>query len=304
MRALTAITEKHQKVIVVTGATGQQGGAVAKHLLAAGWQVRALTRDVHKPAAQTLAAAGAVVVAADNEDRASLDEAMQGAYGAYSVQNFWLPGVGAEGEIRQGKNVADAAKAAGVRHFVYSSVGAAHRGMGQAHFASKWEIEEYIRSLALPFTILRPVAFMDNLNRQRSEITNGTFMGMGLPPQKTRQMVAVDDIGAFAALVFARPDRYVGQTIELAGDELTEIQTVATLSRVIGRQVQMVPPSLPGGIASPERLAMLRFFTGEGYSANIAALREIYPGLHTFEQWLRENGWGDAEPEPMSLAGN
>jgi uncharacterized protein YbjT (DUF2867 family) len=260
---------------------------------------------MHKPAAQTLAAAGAVVVAADNEDRASLDEAMQGAYGAYSVQNFWLPGVGAEGEIRQGKNVADAAKATGIRHFVYSSVGAAHRGMGQAHFVSKWEIEEYIRSLALPFTILRPVAFMDNFNWQRSAITSGTFPGMGLPPEKTRQMVAVDDIGAFAALAFARPERYVGETIELAGDELTEIQIVATLSRVIGRQVQIVPSSLPeGGIASPERLAMLRFFTGEGYSADIAALREIYPGLHTFEQWLRENGWEKAEPEPMSLAGS
>ena len=192
-------------LIVVTGATGQQGGAVARHLLADGWRVRALTRDPGKPAAQALTEAGAELFAADNDDRASLDAAFQGAYGVYSVQNFWLPNVGAEGEVRQGKAVADAAKAAGVKHLVYSSVGAAHRGMGQAHFATKYEIEEYIRSLDLPHTILRPVFFMENFNWQRPQITNGTYPGMGLRPEKGIQMVAVDDIGAFAALAFGEP---------------------------------------------------------------------------------------------------
>src|SRR5512133_711119 len=118
--------ERENKIIVVTGAAGKQGGAVARHLLSKGWKVRGLTRDLNKPAAQALRSAGAEMVRADNDDRVSLDRAMQGAYGAFSVQNFWIPGVGAEGEVRQGKNVADAAKAAGIRHFVYSSVGAAH----------------------------------------------------------------------------------------------------------------------------------------------------------------------------------
>jgi len=226
-----------EKIISVTGATGQQGGAAARHLLAKGWNVRALTRDPSKPAAQALAAAGAEIVQADNDDRASLDRAMQGAYGAFSVQNFWLPGVGAGGEIRQGKNIADAAKAAGIEHFVYSSVGAAHRGMGQAHFASKWEIEQYIQSLGLPYTILRPVAFMDNYNWQRAAITNGTFTGWGLRPDKGLQLIAADDIGAFAELVFAHPQDYLGKTLEIAGDELTEPQIAATFTRVIGRPV-------------------------------------------------------------------
>src|SRR5512133_828743 len=125
--------DRGNRLIVVTGATGKQGGAVARHLLAKGWQVRGLTRDLDKPAAHALRSAGAEMDRADNDDRISLDQAMQGAYGAFSVQNFWIPGVGTEGEIRQGKNIADAAKAAGIQHFVYSSVGSAHRGMGQAH---------------------------------------------------------------------------------------------------------------------------------------------------------------------------
>ena len=102
----------NNKVIAVTGATGQQGGAVARKLLADGWKVRALTRDVDKPAAQELAALGAEIFAGDMNDRAELDAAFKGAYGVFSVQNFWLPNVGFEGEIKQGKNVADAAKAA------------------------------------------------------------------------------------------------------------------------------------------------------------------------------------------------
>src|SRR5512145_1023567 len=187
----------NDKIIAVTGATGQQGGAVARKLLADGWKVRALTRDANKPAAQELASLGAEVVPGDMENRAELAAAFKGAYGVFSVQNFWLPGVGFEGEIRQGKNVADAAKAAGVQHLVYSSVGAARRGMGQKHFESKWIIEQYIQSLGIPYTILRPVAFMENYNWSRAYILNGTFSANGLRPDKKHQIIAVEDIAAF-----------------------------------------------------------------------------------------------------------
>jgi uncharacterized protein YbjT (DUF2867 family) len=291
-------------LIVVTGATGQQGGAVARRLLAKGWKVRALTRELSKSAAQALASAGAEVVQADNDDRASLDRAMQGAYGVFSVQNFWLPNVGKEGEVRQGKQVADAAKSAGIQHLVYSSVGAAHRGMGQEHFATKYEIEQYIQALDLPFTILRPVAFMENYFWQRAAITNGTFTSWGLRPDKGLQLVAVDDIGVFVEMALANPAEYLGRTIELAGDELTEAQIAATLSQVIGRPVQLAQRSAPeGGQPTPEQMAMFRFFNGQGYDADIPALRKTHPGLRTFEQWLRGTGWENAQPEPMPEAG-
>jgi uncharacterized protein YbjT (DUF2867 family) len=287
------------KIIAVTGATGQQGGAVARKLLADGWKVRALTRDLDKPAAQELVSLGAEIVPGDMDKRAELDAAFHGVYGVFSVQNFWLPTVGFEGEIRQGKNVADAAKAAGVQHLVYSSVGSAHRGMGQKHFDSKWQIEQYIQSLGVPYTILRPVVFMDNYNWSRAYLLNGTFTGMGLRPEKEIQMVAVEDIGAFAALAFANRDQYLGKTLELAGDALTEAQIAETFTKVIGRLVNLTPPS-GGGWGDPEeRAAGFNFFNGKAYDADIPALRKLHPGLLTFEQWLRKNGWENAEPIPL-----
>ena len=290
----------NNKVIAVTGATGQQGGAVARRLLANGWKVRALTRDASKPAAQELASLGAEIAAGDMEKRAELEAAFKGAYGVFSVQNYWLPNVGFEAEIRQGKNTADAAKAAGVEHLVFSSVGAAHRGAGQKHFESKWIIEQYIESIGIPYTILRPVSFMENHNWSRAAILNGTFTGMGLAPEKKMQKIAVEDIGVFAGIVFAEPKKYFGKTLELAGDELTEAQTAEVFSKVIGRPVKLSAPSGGGGRRTDEEMAaMFKFFSGEAYTADIPALRKIHPGLLTFEAYLRKNGWENAQPIPM-----
>jgi uncharacterized protein YbjT (DUF2867 family) len=287
------------KIIAVTGATGQQGGAVARKLLADGWKVRALTRDINKPAARELASLGAELIAGDMDNRAELDAAFHDVYGVFSVQNFWLPNVGFEGELRQGKNVADAAKAAGVQHLVYSSVGSAHRGMGQKHFDSKWQIEQYIHSLDIPYTILRPAAFFENFNWERAAILNGTFNAIGLRPEKERQLIAVEDIAAFAALAFEKPEQFLGKTIELAGDALTETQLADTFAKVIGRPVKLTIPT-GGGWGDPEEMkAMFSFFNGEAYNADIPALRKLHPGLLTFEQYLRKNGWENANPVPM-----
>lgn len=289
----------NDKIIAVTGATGQQGGAVARKLLAEGWKVRALTRDVSKPAAQELKSLGAELIAGDMDSRSDLDAAFAGAYGVFSVQNFWLPNVGFDGEIRQGKNVADAAKAAGVKHLVYSSVGSAHRGMGQKHFESKWIIEQHIHALDVPFTILRPVAFFDNFNWERPAISNGIFNAMGLRPEKERQMIAVEDIAVFVALAFAKPEEYLGKTIELAGDALTESQLADVFTKVVGRPVQLTLPTGGGWGSEEEMKAMFAFFNGQAYDADIPVLRKLHPGLLTFERYLRKNGWENLQPMPM-----
>ena len=290
----------NDKVIAVTGATGQQGGAVAQKLLADGWKIRALTRDLDKPAAQALASAGAQLVAGDMDSRSELDAAFEGAYGVFSVQNFWLPSVGYEGEIQQGRNVANAAKAANVRHLIYSSVGAAHRGMGQKHFESKWIIEQYIQSLDIPYTILRPAAFFENFNWERASILNGKFNAIGLRPEKERQLIAVEDIAVFVALALANPQEYLGKTIELAGDALTESQLAETFANVIGRPVELSMPTEGGWGSEEEMNAMFNFFNGEAYDADIPALRKLRPGLLTLEEYLRRNGWENAQPIPMS----
>jgi uncharacterized protein YbjT (DUF2867 family) len=285
--------DHHNQTILVTGATGRQGGAVARHLLADGWRVQALVREPGKPTAEALAEQGIELVHGDLDDAASLKRALAGVYGVYSVQNFWLPGVGVEGERRQGKTLADAAGDADVKHFVYSSVGGAERNTGIAHFESKWQIEHHIRALGLPATVLRPVYFMENLFWQRQSIVEqGILSQPALRPDVTLQMIAVDDIGAFAALAFAKPEQFVGKAMEIAGDEMTLPEAAEVLSRVSGRPVRYVPAETPPGGANADNLKMQEWFNESGYQAYIPALRRLYPGLTNLETWLQRTGWG------------
>jgi uncharacterized protein YbjT (DUF2867 family) len=158
------------------------------------------------------------VVKGDLEDPASLTQATHGVYGVYSVQDFWS--VGVKREVQQGKNMADAAKKAGVEHFVYNSVGGAERNTGIGHWESKWEIEKHIRKLGLPATVLRPAGFMENYYVDQVEI--GILQGHLYDPvraDKPYQTIASDDIGEFVALAFERPKDFTGLELEIAGSE-------------------------------------------------------------------------------------
>jgi uncharacterized protein YbjT (DUF2867 family) len=288
------------RTILVSGATGQQGGAVARELLKRGFGVRALTRDPEKPAAKELAERGAEVVRGDLDDRSSIDRVLEGAYSVFSVQNFWETGY--EREVQQGKTVADAAKAAGVEHFVYSSVGSAHRETGIPHFDSKWEVEEHVREIDLPYTILRPVFFMQNWEVfGRDQILGGT-LAQPLDLDKPFQTVAVEDIGVFAAVAFENPDEWIRREMDLAGEEMTMPEYAETFSRVIGRKVNyyQVPWDQFEQAAGEESYRMYRWFNDYGYEADIAALRKEHPGLVSFEQYLRTHGWENAQPPAQS----
>jgi uncharacterized protein YbjT (DUF2867 family) len=197
--------------------------------------------------------------------------------------------LGVDVEERQGKALADAASAAGVGHFVYASVGGAERNTGIPHFESKWAIEKRVGELGLPATVLRPVFFMENFNPQRESILNGIFTSRGIKPDKPLQLIAADDVGAFAALAFANPQDYIGQALEIAGDELTEPQIVETMVKVIGRPVNIVPAEGPPRYK--DLVKMVDWFNEKGYAADIPALRARYPGLMTLETWLRRSGW-------------
>jgi uncharacterized protein YbjT (DUF2867 family) len=283
-----------ERVVLVVGATGKQGGAVARSLLDRGFQVRALTRDPHKPEVQALDEQGAEVVQGGMDDRSAMDRALEGAYGVFSMQNFWETGY--DREVQQGKTVADAAKAAGVEHFVYSSVGSAHRQTGIPHFESKWEIEEHVREVGLPYTILRPVFFMQNWEMMREMVLGGT-LAQPLDPDKSFQQVAVEDVGAFAAIAFENPDRWIGREVDLAGDEQTMPEIAETFGHVIGREVSyyQVPWDQIEEQMGEEFTVNYRWFNDVGYEANIAALQQEYPELTTFERYLRSHGWEGAE---------
>jgi uncharacterized protein YbjT (DUF2867 family) len=283
-----------ERLILVCGATGKQGGAVARSLLDRGFRVRALTRDPQKPEAQALSEQGAEVVQGDMEDRSAMDRVVEGAYGIFSVQNFWETGY--DREVQQGKTVADAAKAAGVEHFVYSSVGSAHRQTGIPHFESKWEVEEHVRQIGLPYTILRPTFFMQNWEWTREMILGGT-LAQPLDPDKPFQQVAVEDVGAFAAIAFENPDRWIGREVDLAADEQSMTEIADTFSRVIGREVSyyQVPWDQFEEQMGEEGTLNLRWINDVGYEADIAALRQEYPELTIFERYLRSHGWEGAE---------
>ena len=287
-------TQNAERLILVTGATGKQGGAVARSLLDRGFRVRALTRDPQRPEAQALTEQGAEVVQGDMDDRSAMDRVLDGAYGAFSVQNFWEAGY--DLEVQQGKTVADAAKEAGVEHFVYSSVGSAYRETGISHFDSKWEIEKHVRELGLPYTILRPVFFMQNWEMMQEPILGGT-LAQPLDPDKPFQQVAVEDIGAFAAIAFEHPDGWIGREVDLAGDEQTMPEIAETFGRVIGREVEyyQVPWDQLEEQMGEEYAVMYRWFNEVGYEADIAALRQEYPELTTFERYLRSHGWENAK---------
>ncbi len=284
------------KKILVTGATGQQGGAVVRHLLSrVDFEVRALTRDPYKPAAQALARKSVEVVAGDLDDRASVERALEGIYGVFSVQNFWEAGY--EREVQQGKMLADAAQAAGIKHFVFSSVGSAHRRTGLSHFESKWEIEQHLRRIGLPRTILRPVFFMQNWWAfAREPILRGT-LPLPLRPEKPLQQISVDDLGAFVTLAFQQPAQWLGRELDIAGEELTMPQVAAVFTRVLGRPVEYLQVSMDEFCdqAGEEMAMMYQWFDQVGYNADIPALRREYPWLATLAQVLHQQDWALAQ---------
>ena len=296
------MAEAQSREVLVTGATGHQGGAVARHLLQGrGFKVRALTRDPSKPAARALAERGAEVVAGDLDDRTSLDQALEGAYAVFSVQNFWETGY--EREIAQGIRLADAAKASGVQHFIYTSVGSAHRNTGLSHFESKWQIENHIRSTGLPYTIFRPVFFMDNWeNPMMADPILGGTLAFPLSPGTTHQQVAVDDVGAFVALALRLPEKWLGRELDLAGDERSMTDIAQAFASATGRSVEYVQFSWDDYLqaAGQESHDMMRWFEDVGYEADVAALRAISPGLEDFDTYLQRAGWAGKQPsEPQ-----
>lgn len=286
------------KLVLIAGATGQQGGAIAHGLLAKGWKVRAMTRHPESPKAAELKRLGAEVVAADLDDAASIERAIKGAWGAFAVQNTWEAGV--EGEERQGLQFAEIARKVGIQHLVYSSVQSANRNTGIPHFDNKARIETKIRSLGFPsYTIIRPVFFMENLAGPwfLPGLQNGV-LAIGIRPETRLQMIAVADIGAYGVWAFEQHEKLNGRDIDIAGDELTMPEAAAVFARVMGRDIsfQQVPIEEVRKF-SADFASMLEWFDRVGYNADIAA-RSAESGIRPTK--LAE--WATGVPWPAPVA--
>lgn len=280
-------------VILVTGATGKQGGAVARELLSRGHAVRAMTRKPESEGAQAMGKLGAKIVPGDLDDPGSLARALDGAWGVFAVQNTWEAGV--EGEESQGKRIAELAKKAGVQHYVYTSVGSAHRKTGIPHFDNKWRVEETVRGLRFPsYVILRPVFFMENFLSPwfKPGIDQGKLM-IGIGPTTVLQMIAVRDIGKFGLQAFERHAELNGRAIDLAGDQRTMPDTVQVLSKATGTKIIFEQVPIAEVRKSSEDYAlMLEWFDRVGYDVNISALEKQYGiKLLKLAEWATMQTW-------------
>lgn len=277
------------KTILVTGATGQQGGAVAKALLAKGQKIRVMTRNPDK--ASALAKAGAEVVKGDLTNPGDLQAALRAVHGVFAMSTPFEAGMDAE--VRQGIEMADAAKRASVAHYVYTSVGSAHRNTGIPHFDSKWKVEQHIKKIGLPATILRPVWFMENFTTFAKPSAEGV-LSLPMKPGRKLAMVALKDIGEFGASAFVRPNDFLGQAIDLAGDDLTMAEVAAQLSKAMGRPIrfQEFPLDQAEAAMGHDFAVMFKWFDDVGYAIDMPGLkRQFSLPLTTFAEWARTVDW-------------
>jgi uncharacterized protein YbjT (DUF2867 family) len=283
--------------VLVTGATGKQGGHLVRVLLARGHSVRALTRKPESPAAAALAERGVTIVKGDFDDEEGLERAARGVDTVFAMSTPYESG--AKTETREGINILRAAQAVGVTHFVYSSVAGADRASGIPHFDSKFEVEKEIRRSGISFTIIAPVFFMENFlaDYMAAGIAKGSI-AMALPATRRLQQIAVEDIAQFAALVIERRESFLGKRIDIASDELTGATTAAVISEVSGRPIVYTALPIAAVRQQNEDMArMFEWFDHVGYNADVVGLRSRYPEVswHRFSDWAREQRWLWAE---------
>ena len=286
-------------MVLVSGATGSQGGAVTQALLASGHKVRALTRNTESPRARRLEEQGVELVRGDLDDADSLKQALQG------VDSFYLMGspqeAGADGEAKQGISMANAAKAANVGHLVYSSVANANLNTGIPHFDSKYLVEEHIKTLGTPYTISAPVFFMDNFIAHWSldALKAGKIM-LAMPSDRSLQQISVKNIGEFVASLINRREEVFGKRFDIAGDELTGDECAGILTRITGHQLSYeASPLSVVKKQSDDMAAMFAWIDTVGYSADIPKLHKSFSDVdwQSYSQWADAQDWNFLKQE-------
>ena len=283
--------KRNRMNVLVTGATGKQGGHVARLLLKSGHSVYAFTRKADSPAARALAKLGAKIVTGDLSDRASVERAVEGVDAIFAMGTPFEDGM--EAETKQGATVADAAKAKG-KYLVYTSVGSANKNTGIPHFDSKWRVEQHIANIGAEAAIIAPVYFMENVIAFGKQQLKEGLYATPLRPDRKLAQIALDDIAGFTVLALENKGRFIGKRIDLASDDLTGGQVAEILTRVIGKPIKYFQVPIENIRKMGEDMTkMYEWFERVGYSADTAALRRDYPevGWHTYEDWAKEQDW-------------
>ena len=303
-----------KNVIAVVGATGAQGGGLARAILAdpkGGFAVRALTRKPGGDKAKALAAAGAEVVPADLDDRASLERAFKGAYGAFCMTSFWEH-FSAEKEVAQVENMARAAKTAGVRHVIWSTLEDTRRWVPLSddrmptlqgkykvpHFDGKGEADAKFKEHGVPTTCLRTSFYWENFIFFGSGPKRGTDGKLALTfPLGDAKLpgIGAEDIGKCAYAIFRRGEELIGKTVGIAGEHLSGKEMASALSAALGQEVRYVdvPPEVyrsfgfPGADDLGNMFQFKRDFNEDYRKARpVEFARSLNPEMQNFKTWL------------------
>jgi uncharacterized protein YbjT (DUF2867 family) len=279
--------------IMVTGATGSQGGAVARLLLKNGHKVKGLTRNPNSEKAQGLKNAGAEIVRGDFEDVDSLTSAARGCDTIFIVGTPFEKGV--EAETAMASNAVRAAVQADVDHIVYSSVADADKNTHVPHFDSKYEVEKLVTSLDTTYTIVAPAFFYENFFSPfiMPGLQQGAY-AQALPAERPLQSISLTDIAAFTVYVIENKERFANKRINIAGDELTGTQYAEALSKVSSKQIGYTEvPIEQVRSMSEDMAAMYEWFKDPGYDVDIAGLKKNYPEIPwtSFSEWAGNQDW-------------
>jgi uncharacterized protein YbjT (DUF2867 family) len=290
------------KKILVLGATGAQGGGVARHLLASGdVSVRCLTRNPNSDKAAALASAGAEVLKGDLDNIDSVFAAAKGCWGVFAVTNFWEH-FGKEKEFQQGKNVVDAVSQAGVEHMVFSTLPHVSKitkgALDVPHFDGKGQIEEYARTTGAGATFLHVAFYYENwlsfFPPQKQE--DGSFV-FGFPQGDTKlAAVCVEDVGGVVAGIFNDPSRYKDKVVGAVGDDLPAANYANMMSRALGKQIvyNYIPRDVFASFEFPGAEDLANMFEYNRLhipdrQADLEESRLLYPRMQSFETWIRAN---------------
>lgn len=289
------------KTILVVGATGAQGGSVARALLARNqFNVRALTRNANSAAAQELRELGAELVEGNLDDIGSITAALEGVYGVYGVTNFWEH---FDKEAEQGRNLVNAVAASNVQHFIFSTLPhvakATNGALRSPHFDIKAEHEDLARELGIPSTFVHVPFYYENFLYffPPRPAGDGTY-AFGFPQGDTPlAAISVQDVGKLVAPMFENRDQYLGRVVKLAGDEIPPTEYAAAMSRATGMNISYtyVPRETFAALGFPgaEDLAdMFEYYRLHipSRAKDIEVWRALAPELQSFEAWIARNG--------------
>ena len=279
------------KIIFVTGATGNQGTAVVKSLIEHGFKVIGLTRNTESAMAQSLKALGASMVKGDLNNPDSYKDHLKGAYGVFGLTTY-IHGI--DKELNQGLKLADVAKQYGIKHFLHSSVCGCDLNTGIPHWEVKHKIEEHIKSIGLPYTIVRPVSFYQNflIPQVSSRIKKGKLV-TPTTPTRTMQFFCTDDMGQISVKIFEHPERYLGKTITVGTEQMDMNAVAETFSKALGRPISY--QKLPGFIT---RLAMgkslHKMFNWCNnndclFIKDLESVKTEFPEMTRMDQWITKH---------------